>query len=66
MSASDDYLADALTRAAIYDDQGGLTVPAVPYPMAHRCTDRGHHRFEEVMRSHCADCGARNPSWYFG
>lgn len=59
-----DYLADALTRSAIYNDEGELTVPVDPYPMAHRCTERGHHRFEEELRSNCADCGTKNPMWF--
>lgn len=53
---TDDYLADALTRAALDDTD--------PYPMAARCGTRGHHRFEAVLRSNCADCGTANPSWY--
>lgn len=60
----DDFFADALTRAELYDDEGQLTRPAEPYPMAHRCVERGHHRFEAVMRSHCADDGVRNPIWH--
>lgn len=59
-----DYLADALTRAAMYDNEGNLAQPTDPYPMAGRCTHRGHHRFEEVMRSNCADCGTANPRWF--
>lgn len=54
----DDYMADALTRAALLDGDDS-------YPMAARCDERGHHRFMEVMRHHCADCGIANSSWVF-